>query len=572
MSDVVRTIGRGGGLARAPLLVLDRLEAFLDEQGLGDGPLRAERIGPGGGSNFSFLLVRGEERYVLRRPPRPPLPPSAHDMVREARLQLALAPQGIRLPPILAVCEDESILGVAFYVMAYLDGHVVTDELPAGLTSPAARRRLGDELVDSLVEIHAADVSTPELAAFARPGSYLERQVRRFTQLWSVNATRELPVVVDVGRRLADELPEPLAETVVHGDYRLGNLMLRRDRPDRVEAVLDWEMGAIGDPRADLGYLLATYAEPGGAPSPLGVTPVTALEGSRPRRSSWLATPTEAPARSGRSGGSRRSRSGRRPSSARRSTGASSAVSSAPRTRAPRPSRQLCRSWRRPRQTRWSGRDRAPPTVGLDPPGFAEADWNERYTGRELVWTAEPNRLFAAEVADLPAGRALDLACGEGRNAVWLAERGWRVTGVDFAAVGLAKARDLAASRGVEVDWVHADLLEYEPEDGVFDLVAILYLQVPHDELDVVLRRAATAVARGGTLLVLGHDTTNLRDGHGGPKDVSVLFTPEEVVASLDGLVVERAEKVQRTVSLADGREAIAIDAFVRARRPIEPS
>ena len=159
-------------------------------------------------------------------------------------------------------------------------------------------------------------------------------------------------------------------------------------------------------------------------------------------------------------------------------------------------------------------------------PGFAEADWNERYTGRELVWTAEPNRLFAAEIADLPAGRALDLACGEGRNAVWLAERGWRVTGVDFAAVGLAKARDLAASRGVEVDWVHADLLQYEPEAGVFDLVAILYLQVPHDELDVVLRRAATAVARGGTLLVLGHDTTNLRDGHGGPKDVSVLFTP----------------------------------------------
>ena len=147
------------------------------------------------------------------------------------------------------------------------------------MPSPDARRRLGEELVDSLVEIHAADVSTPELAAFARVGSYLERQVRRFTQLWSVNATRELSGVVDVGRRLADELPEPLAATVVHGDYRLGNLMLERDRPDRVEAVLDWEMGAIGDPRADLGYLLATYAEPGGAPSPLGVTPVTALEG-----------------------------------------------------------------------------------------------------------------------------------------------------------------------------------------------------------------------------------------------------------------------------------------------------
>ena len=200
-------------------------------------------------------------------------------MVREARLQLALAPHGIRLPPILAVCEDERVLGVPFYVMGFLDGHVVTDALPPGLEAPAARRRLGEELVDSLVEIHSADVTTPALAAFARPGSYLERQVRRFTQLWEINATRELPTVVEVAARLAAELPEPLPDTVVHGDYRLGNLMVERERPDRVQAVLDWEMGAIGDPRADLGYLLATYAEPGGGPSPLGVSPVTALEG-----------------------------------------------------------------------------------------------------------------------------------------------------------------------------------------------------------------------------------------------------------------------------------------------------
>jgi aminoglycoside phosphotransferase (APT) family kinase protein len=129
------------------------------------------------------------------------------------------------------------------------------------------------------VEIHAADVAAPALAAFARPGSYLERQVRRFSQLWEINATRDLPVVVEVGRRLGERLPEPLPDTVVHGDYRLGNLMVERGRPDRVQAVLDWEMGAIGDPRADLGYLLATYTEPGGDASPLGVSPVTALEG-----------------------------------------------------------------------------------------------------------------------------------------------------------------------------------------------------------------------------------------------------------------------------------------------------
>jgi aminoglycoside phosphotransferase (APT) family kinase protein len=279
VSDIVASLDEAEAPGRPPLVILDRLEAFLDEHGLGAGALDVRRIGDGGGSNFSFLVERGGERFVLRRPPRPPLPPSAHDMVREARLQLALVPHGIRLPPILAVCEDEGVLGVPFYVMRFLDGHVITAELPPGLEDPAARRRLGEELVDALVEIHAADVRDPALAAFSRSGSYLERQVRRFTQLWEVNATRELPAVVSVGRRLAGTLPDPLPETVVHGDYRLGNLMVERDRPDRVLAVLDWEMGAIGDPRADLGYLLATYAEPRGEPSPLGVSPVTALGG-----------------------------------------------------------------------------------------------------------------------------------------------------------------------------------------------------------------------------------------------------------------------------------------------------
>jgi SAM-dependent methyltransferase len=200
-------------------------------------------------------------------------------------------------------------------------------------------------------------------------------------------------------------------------------------------------------------------------------------------------------------------------------------------------------------------------------PGFAREDWNSRYAGKELVWTAQPNRLFASEVADLPPGRALDLACGEGRNAVWLAEQGWRVTGIDFSDVAIAKAGELAASRGVEVEWVVGDVLAVELERLAFDLVAVLYLQLPADELAHVIRAAARTVAPGGTLLLLGHDSTNLADGHGGPKDPAVLFTPEDVVAQLDELVVERAEKVRRTVSLDDG-EAVAIDAFVRASRP----
>ncbi|MGE5272547.1 MAG: phosphotransferase family protein [Verrucomicrobiota bacterium] len=268
-----------GGRDQTPLLVLENVEAFLDEQGLGAGPVRATRIGEGGGSNFSFLLERDGRRLVLRRPPRPPLPPSAHDMVREARLQLALAPHGIRLPTIRAVCEDESVIGVPFYVMDYLEGPIVTRDLPPGLGAEEARRRLGFDLVDALVEIHTVDIDSPGIAEFVREGSYLERQVRRFTQLWEVNRTRELPAVVEVGSWLAANLPDPAPLAVVHGDYRLGNMILDAADPSRIRAVLDWEMGAVGDPRADVGYLLATYSEPGGAANPLGTSPATATPG-----------------------------------------------------------------------------------------------------------------------------------------------------------------------------------------------------------------------------------------------------------------------------------------------------
>jgi SAM-dependent methyltransferase len=194
--------------------------------------------------------------------------------------------------------------------------------------------------------------------------------------------------------------------------------------------------------------------------------------------------------------------------------------------------------------------------------------WNRRHGEAGLLFGAEPNRFLVAEVEHLTPGRALDVACGSGRNAVWLAARGWAPTGVDFSDVALDQARALAAERGVEVEWVESDLLEWRPPAGAYDLVVVLYLQLPAEERRLVLARAAAAVAPGGTLLVVGHDLENLNGGHGGPKDPRVLFTPAEVAAELPGLEIEKAERVLRPVETEDG-EVQAIDALVRARRSL---
>jgi SAM-dependent methyltransferase len=195
-------------------------------------------------------------------------------------------------------------------------------------------------------------------------------------------------------------------------------------------------------------------------------------------------------------------------------------------------------------------------------------DWNRRYAESGLLWSEHANRFLAAEVTGMTPGRALDLACGEGRNAIWLAEQGWRVTAVDFSDVGLEKAKRLAARRAVDVEWQLADLREYRPLAGTFDLAIVLYLHLAADARRLVLARAAEALAPGGTLLVVGHDLMNLTDGHGGPKNPDILFTPDVVAGELPGLVVDRAERVRRPVAV-DGGEVEAIDALVRARRPV---
>ena len=170
-------------------------------------------------------------------------------------------------------------------------------------------------------------------------------------------------------------------------------------------------------------------------------------------------------------------------------------------------------------------------------------------------------------MAALSPGRALDLACGEGRNAVWLAERGWTVTGVDFSDVGLDKGRRMAAERGVDVDWVCADATTWRPPADGYDLVAVFYLQLPADQRRRAIAVAGRALAPGGTLLVVAHDTANLTDGTGGPQDPAVLYRPDDVLADLEAagveVAVERVETVERPVS---GADRPALDCLVRVR------
>jgi SAM-dependent methyltransferase len=178
----------------------------------------------------------------------------------------------------------------------------------------------------------------------------------------------------------------------------------------------------------------------------------------------------------------------------------------------------------------------------------------------------KPNRFLVAEVAGLEPGRALDLACGEGQNAIWLATLGWDVTGVDYSEMAIAKARARAERDGVRVTFECADLLEYEAAAGAFDLVVVLYLHIPSDGRKHVLARASTALAPGGTFVLVGHDLTNLTDGVGGPSDPDLLCTPDQIAEELPGLEIEKAERVLRDVK---GEERDAIDNLVRARRPL---
>jgi aminoglycoside phosphotransferase (APT) family kinase protein len=268
MTAIVDTPEQAAQLDLPPLLVRRPLEAFLDAHGLGSGPVEATAIGEGH-SNVTFEISRGTDRWVLRRPPRPPLPPSAHDVLREAQLLRAVRDAGVRTPVVVAATGDEGVIGAPFYVMERVEGEVLTTSVPAALDGPGDRVRIGEELVDALVEIHAVDWRACGLEGYGKPTGYLDRQLRRFGGLWEHNKTREVPTLDQLTTWLTEHRPESGPATIVHGDYRLGNVMFAPEAPARIVAIFDWELATIGDPLADLGYMLATWGQEGNPENPI---------------------------------------------------------------------------------------------------------------------------------------------------------------------------------------------------------------------------------------------------------------------------------------------------------------
>lgn len=216
-----------------------------------------------GHSNETFFVIRGGMEWVLRRPPLGAFLPSAHDVLREFKVLDALKKTPARVPRTLLACEDEAIIGAPFYVMEKVDGVVIRTELPRVFDEPQ-RGAIGDELVDTLVELHSIAPASCGLDGLAKPTGYLERQLRRWTGQLELTMphSRELPELVRIGEWLGRELPATPRTTIVHGDYKLDNVMFAPQAPARLIAILDWEMSTLGDPLADVGWMISFWREP----------------------------------------------------------------------------------------------------------------------------------------------------------------------------------------------------------------------------------------------------------------------------------------------------------------------
>jgi len=251
------------------LIDVAKLAAFLREK----LPLQAEELviekHEAGFSNETFYVSWGPKQWVMRRPPRGDILPTAHDMLREYQVLSGLASTEVRVPRPVVACEERSIIGVPFYLMERMKGVVIRDQLPPEFEAMTDRKRIGEELIDALVELHAVRWQDTSLETLGKPQGFLERQLRRWTgQLeLTLPRTRSLPGLREVSAWLTAHLPQQSATSIVHGDYKLDNVMFQ-PRPATLVAIFDWEMATLGDPLADLGWVMAFWGPTGDPPEP----------------------------------------------------------------------------------------------------------------------------------------------------------------------------------------------------------------------------------------------------------------------------------------------------------------
>jgi aminoglycoside phosphotransferase (APT) family kinase protein len=267
---------------------LGRLAAFLEEHGVTSGPVRARPIGDGH-ANLTYLVGDGHRSVVVRRPPPPPIPRGANDVLREARLMAALAGTGVPVPEVLAVAQAGELLDVPLYVMSYKRGVVFTDATPGALAARAPRREIALDLIDTLAALHAVDWRARGLEDFGRPEGFNARHVQRMTRLVTTESGEVDPRFTQLADWLTAHVPVESGATILHSDYRLGNVMLAAEPPGRVLAVLDWELATIGDPLLDVGYFLASYPRPGEPRTPTEDFGLALLEDGYPDRAELAA-------------------------------------------------------------------------------------------------------------------------------------------------------------------------------------------------------------------------------------------------------------------------------------------
>ncbi len=262
---------------------LASLQGFLAERGIVRGPITTRRIGDGH-SNLTYLVTDGTDTAVVRRPPPPPIPPGANDMLREARIMAALRGTPVPVPEVLATADEGEVIDVPLYVMSFAPGPVVTTATPAPLDTPEQRRAIGDNLIDTLVALHDVDWQAIGLADLGRPEGFNARHVARMRRLIADENGDAPAEFADIDDWLLSNTPAESDATLVHCDFRIGNVVLQPDKPGRIAAVLDWELCTLGDPLLDIGYFLATVPEPGHPPNPTAGLGTAMLEGGYPTR------------------------------------------------------------------------------------------------------------------------------------------------------------------------------------------------------------------------------------------------------------------------------------------------